>query len=392
MSNDTSTNTTESGGTAGLSESATEAIREIVREELHDESGGPNVSRRNALAALGGGALFGGVTGGAAGQSTGGQNNLGVAGMSLNVSEDYHVAGDYYAGPASARPANPGSNARVRWDVTDAGPSKQTEPTYWDGSQWDTMGLKTDVVDTDETAIGDSPDQDATLAVRTGDSSTPYPGYALALQNLDDTANNGEGKANIGWVTDSGHGTSVITSHPTHAHFSLYMRDDPDWVGGSGNLAKVLDVGPGEGASSAEEFGWKDQVGVIEHDQARSVQYGNNISSGEEFALQMNAAENEHIHISLLEGGSRNWLLQSRHTGTLRLFNDQNGEPALDISGTNSAFDFNQNTSENVVWESDTTANRPSGPAVGQRYFDTDLGQPIWYDGSNWVDAQGTSV
>ena len=39
------------------------------------------------------------------------------------------------------------------------------------------------------------------------------------------------------------------------------------------------------------------------------------------------------------------------------------------------------------------TAERPAaGLYVGQYYFDTDLGIPIWYDGTNWVDAAGTVV
>ena len=39
------------------------------------------------------------------------------------------------------------------------------------------------------------------------------------------------------------------------------------------------------------------------------------------------------------------------------------------------------------------TASRPTiGLLVGQVYFDTDLGIPIWYDGTNWVDATGSTV
>jgi len=38
------------------------------------------------------------------------------------------------------------------------------------------------------------------------------------------------------------------------------------------------------------------------------------------------------------------------------------------------------------------TASRPASPATGEMYFDTTLGKPIWYDGSNWVDATGTTV
>lgn len=39
-----------------------------------------------------------------------------------------------------------------------------------------------------------------------------------------------------------------------------------------------------------------------------------------------------------------------------------------------------------------STANRPSGMAVGFMYFDTTLGKPTWYSGSVWKDASGTNV
>lgn len=39
-----------------------------------------------------------------------------------------------------------------------------------------------------------------------------------------------------------------------------------------------------------------------------------------------------------------------------------------------------------------STANRPESPATFATYFDTTLGQPIWYDGVNWVDATGAAV
>ena len=42
---------------------------------------------------------------------------------------------------------------------------------------------------------------------------------------------------------------------------------------------------------------------------------------------------------------------------------------------------------------SGTTANRPTQDLqIGQYYFDTTLGHPIWYDGTDWVDADGTTV
>ena len=43
--------------------------------------------------------------------------------------------------------------------------------------------------------------------------------------------------------------------------------------------------------------------------------------------------------------------------------------------------------------QSGTTAQRPTKKLwVGRRYFDTTLGHPIWYDGTNWVDATGATV
>ncbi len=37
------------------------------------------------------------------------------------------------------------------------------------------------------------------------------------------------------------------------------------------------------------------------------------------------------------------------------------------------------------------TSSRPTASVVGQRYFDTDLNQPVWVgNGFAWVDATGT--
>ena len=45
------------------------------------------------------------------------------------------------------------------------------------------------------------------------------------------------------------------------------------------------------------------------------------------------------------------------------------------------------------VPQSGATADRPTtNLVVGEYYFDTTLGIPIWYDGSGWVDATGSSV
>jgi hypothetical protein len=42
---------------------------------------------------------------------------------------------------------------------------------------------------------------------------------------------------------------------------------------------------------------------------------------------------------------------------------------------------------------SGVTANRPTGRLeVGQYYFDTTIGRPIYWNGTNWINAAGTVV
>jgi len=57
-------------------------------------------------------------------------------------------------------------------------------------------------------------------------------------------------------------------------------------------------------------------------------------------------------------------------------------------------FNTIDNFTQNVTTPaSGDTASRPTiSLLVGQFYFDTTLGIPIWYDGTNWVDATGTTV
>lgn len=48
----------------------------------------------------------------------------------------------------------------------------------------------------------------------------------------------------------------------------------------------------------------------------------------------------------------------------------------------------------NKPMDSGDTLSRPTltSSNIGYLYFDTTLGKPIWFDGTNWVDATGTTV
>lgn len=48
---------------------------------------------------------------------------------------------------------------------------------------------------------------------------------------------------------------------------------------------------------------------------------------------------------------------------------------------------------EDRVGIADVTGSRPTEDLLpGFQHFDTTLGIPIWYDGTNWVDATGATV
>lgn len=40
---------------------------------------------------------------------------------------------------------------------------------------------------------------------------------------------------------------------------------------------------------------------------------------------------------------------------------------------------------------SGNTLDRPVSPSIGFMYFDTDLNRPVWYTGTDWVDADGNN-
>lgn len=52
--------------------------------------------------------------------------------------------------------------------------------------------------------------------------------------------------------------------------------------------------------------------------------------------------------------------------------------------------DNNQLVPRKYVNLNGTTAQRPSTPVTGQFYFDTTIGRPIFFNGTNFIDAAGS--
>lgn len=51
--------------------------------------------------------------------------------------------------------------------------------------------------------------------------------------------------------------------------------------------------------------------------------------------------------------------------------------------------DENGNNNVLLSGKNGTTSNRPTNPLIGEIYYDTTIGKPIWWNGSAWVDASG---
>lgn len=51
-----------------------------------------------------------------------------------------------------------------------------------------------------------------------------------------------------------------------------------------------------------------------------------------------------------------------------------------------------QVVSRKFVTLNGATSGRPTGSVLGQRYFDTSLGYPVYWSGTTWVKYDGTSA
>jgi len=64
----------------------------------------------------------------------------------------------------------------------------------------------------------------------------------------------------------------------------------------------------------------------------------------------------------------------------------------ITMTGGSVAIDAEENHPPATGVNAGATGSRPADPVTGESYFDTTLGYPVWWDGSDWVDATGTSA
>lgn len=59
---------------------------------------------------------------------------------------------------------------------------------------------------------------------------------------------------------------------------------------------------------------------------------------------------------------------------------------------TDTPTDALQVVNRKYITRSSTTALRPTSSVLGESYFDTSVGKPIWWNGTNYQDAAGNVV
>lgn len=64
----------------------------------------------------------------------------------------------------------------------------------------------------------------------------------------------------------------------------------------------------------------------------------------------------------------------------------------MDRKLTDTPTDGYQVVSRNYVNLNGLSANRPLSSITGQFYFDTTINRPIWWDGTKFINAAGTTV
>lgn len=90
--------------------------------------------------------------------------------------------------------------------------------------------------------------------------------------------------------------------------------------------------------------------------------------------------------------GEDGFRIQHNPGANFGIYNYTTSEYTLRVVEADNTIQFRGNDTEGVVWEDGTTDGRPTDPNRGYRYFDAEIGQPIWYNGTEWVDALGDPV
>jgi hypothetical protein len=364
-----------------------------------DDRGLPKVTRRMALGLLGLGVLAGGETTAARADVGGGPDSDELA----------HVLRPTYEGPESELP-DPGVEGR-RFTVTDTG---GTYPQWTElrdtGSAWEPISFGAGSINTksidvngDETTpLNDKPslrvamgdDSNRTLVAQAkGEPPSSDSDYQNRYPGIDFLDRDGYVMGNL--VGD-------VYEGPNDSHLSIYSRDSPLGDGNKSATTKRMNIGYGS-ETVPIQFQNIDTFTVSSSNQD-DITFENETLGDAKSTIRANADDagirlignavdpnNPSASVRFDNSEGDDFSITQQADGVTNFFSFASGSSHLRFNPAGFT-NFKGVETKDVVWRSGGGGSRPSSPSVGQRFFDTDLGQPIWYDGTSWVDAQGNSV
>lgn len=129
------------------------------------------------------------------------------------------------------------------------------------------------------------------------------------------------------------------------------------------------------------------------------------VTDGNKARVYLEAAFGEFVQVNFTDADTSEALAHTLGVALGRLAvveGDSSSYPALPpgsvpvarvtITGGSVVIDAEENDPTSAAVNSGATGSRPANPVTGEAFFDTTLGQPVWWDGSDWVDATGTSA
>lgn len=74
------------------------------------------------------------------------------------------------------------------------------------------------------------------------------------------------------------------------------------------------------------------------------------------------------------------------------VYDDTTIQGEVDLNTAKRSYPLADETKLGLIGVNGDTASRPASPAIAQQYYDTTLGLPIWFNGTDWTNAAGTVV
>lgn len=127
---------------------------------------------------------------------------------------------------------------------------------------------------------------------------------------------------------------------------------------------------------------------------AATKYYSVNIKTSYGSIIIENNTVNGRLYLSTSAGVSSRYVIINNNATEIELFNNaiESGNGSAEFLVDRNSGTILTNNKSVSSRKYGTTSNRNNAPYVGFRYFDTTLNKPLWWNGTKWVDSNGTDV